>query len=172
MRRDNVNIIVLSVCMAAVTLAAVLIGYSFGSANAAAPAAAAAPVTVSSEEAVSAFAVTEEPPQVAESLPVGSIAVPGFERLTAEGGTLHAATVGNPAENTCFFVVAVLLPDGTEVYRSSYLSPGQSLGDVKLSQDVAAGTYEGAVARYSCFSTDDMRQLNGADIAFTLEVLP
>ena len=170
MRRGNVNIVILAVCMAAVTLSAVLIGYSFGASSAAAVAAPAA-----REYEMSAVMPTVSPeasPAATPGYVAGSIAVPGFERLTAEGQTLHAAAVANPAQNNCYFVAAVVMPNGTEVYRSSYLAPGQSLGDVQLSEAVAPGTYEGAVVRYFCYAVADMKPLNGADISFVLEVLP
>ena len=170
MRRDNVNIIVLGVCMAAVTLSAVLIGYSFGSSHAAAVA---APAAVAAFQEVTPAHVPETPQAATRGITAGSIAVPGFERLTVEGQTLHAAGVSNPMQNSCYFVVVVsiIMPGGSEVYRSSYLAPGQSLGDVELSKLLAPGTYEGAVARYSCFALADMCPLNGADISFILEVL-
>jgi|LSQX01.3.fsa_nt_gb hypothetical protein len=167
MRRDNVNIIILAVCMAAVTLSAVLIGYSFGSSRAAAVAAPAAAVAF---QELTPAPAPETPQAATQGFTAGSIAVPGFERLTAEGQTLHAAGVSNSEQNSCYFVVSIILPDGSEVYRSSYLAPGQSLGDVELSKPLAPGTYEGAVARYSCFDLADMRPLNGADISFVLEV--
>lgn len=168
MRRDNVNIIILGVCMAAVTLSAVLIGYSFGSSHAAAVV---APAAVAALQEVTPAPVQETPQAATQGITAGSIAVPGFERLKAEGQTLHAAGVSNPTQNTCYFIVSIILPDGSEVYRSSYLAPGQSLGDVELSKPLTPGTYEGAVARYSCFAIADMRPLNGADVSFVLEVL-
>ena len=173
MRRDKMNIIVLLVCTAAVALASVFIGYSFGSASTAASAPTTASVPLQIVPSVSTPAPAQETPQTAtRGATEGYISIPGFERLTANGQTLHAAVVSNSAGNGCYFVVSFILPDGSEVYRSSYLAPGQSLGDVELSTPLAAGTYPGVTARYSCYAIDDMRQLNGADIAFTLEVLP
>ncbi len=168
MRRDNVNIIVLAVCMAAVTLSAVLIGYSFGSSHAAAVA---APAAVAAFQGVTPAPAQETSQAATQGITAGAIAVPGFERLKADGQTLRASGVSNSAQNSCYFVVSILLPDGSEVYRSSYLAPGQSLGDVELSKPLTPGTYEGAVARYSCFALADMRPLNGADVSFVLEVL-
>lgn len=167
------NIIVLLVCTAAVALASVFIGYSFGSASTAASAPTTASVPLQIVPSVSTPTPAQEAPQAAtQGATEGYISVPGFERLTVNGQTLHAAAISNAASNNCYFVVSLLLPDGSEVYRSSYLAPGQSLGDVELSRVLAAGVYAATTVRYSCYATEDMRQLNGADIAFTLEVLP
>jgi hypothetical protein len=64
-----------------------------------------------------------------------------------------------------------MLADGTEIYRSGIISPGESMGAVNLTKPLAPGRYEGAVARYSCYALGTMQTLNGADITFILEVL-
>ncbi|GHU57775.1 hypothetical protein AGMMS49975_23790 [Clostridia bacterium] len=83
----------------------------------------------------------QETPKIAEAvIPPRSISIPSFERITAQGLTLHAANVSNPVRNTCYFVVSLILLDGIEVYRSGYIAPGRSLGDVVMSKPVTAGT--------------------------------
>jgi hypothetical protein len=102
----------------------------------------------------------------------GMISVPGFERLTVHGRVLDAANIYNPEQNACYFIVSVMLADGMEVFRSGILTPGQNVGIIELPNSITAGVYEHATARYSAFSIENLSPLNGADITFTLEVLP
>ena len=165
------NIFILAGCMAAVALVSVFVGYSFNAANVPADAPMIAAATTHTGDATPAPA--QIPIEIIDPpVPAGSIAVPGFERLTARGRMLQADVISNPARNACYFVVSVMLDDGAEVYRSGVLAPGQTVGVVELVRALTPGTYEGAVARYSAYDLETMTPLNGADIAFTLEVLP
>ena len=67
---------------------------------------------------------------------------------------------------------AISLPDGTEIFHSDLLNPGDRLGKLTLTAPIKAGVYEKSILRYSCYALDDKRQLNGADVIFTLEVKP
>ena len=162
------SVIILAVCVVVIALAAVLAGYYIGAGRTAEPARAAA-LMIEDTAPRSAPPVMEiiEPP--AQS---GSIAVPGFDRLIVRGRMLDAEHIHNPERNVCYFVVSITLADGLEVYRSGVLAPGQSVGVVELSSELAPGAYEGVTARYSAFSLDSLSPLNGADIDFILEVLP
>jgi hypothetical protein len=101
-----------------------------------------------------------------------SISVPGYAQIVMKSGDLiQFLELHNPAENPCYFVIAVIMPDGTEVFRSGLIEPGQKLDAIKLSQLLNPGTYKNAVLRYSCYSLKDKAPMNGADIKFTLEVV-
>ena len=169
-RRGRLNILIIAGCMVLIALTAVFIGYTVGAARVSADDAT-VPVGLFIEESSPTPALPPieiiEPPALS-----GSIAVPGFERLTVRGRMPQADNIGNPASNTCYFVVTLLLADGSKFYRSGVLGPGQSVGVVELANATPAGTHEGAVARYSAYSLDNLTPLNGADIAFVLEVLP
>lgn len=142
------NIIVASLCTVSVLLAGVT-GYQIGS----------RPAPVSNAEVIERIA--------------GSIYVPGYDYISVkEGEPAIPATLYNPEENGCLIQAVIVLPDGTEIFRSDPLDPGDSLEKLTLSVQPAAGVYEKSVLRYSCYSLDDMRQLNGADVIFTLEVKP
>ena len=87
-------------------------------------------------------------PEVIERI-AGSIYVPGYDYISMkEDDTEIPAMLYNPEENGCLIEAAISLPDGT------------------------AGVYEKSILRYSCYALDDKRQLNGADVIFTLEVKP
>lgn len=114
----------------------------------------------------------EEAPAAAGASNDG-IAIPGFEKLVLKAGELDQK-VGfyNPEQNACYFRIFFALADGTELYQSGMIKPGQRLDTVELSRSLEAGIYEGAVLRYECFSIDALNPLNGAETIMKLEVLP
>lgn len=171
MRRGNLSIFILAACMAVIALSAAFAGYSFGmSMTVSTPTVATTAIQV--EELPQTAIPTLTPIQITEPPSDGSISVPGFERLTVQERMLYAAGIANPTRNNCYFVVSIILADGTVVYRSGVLAPGQAVGTVELVQPLSQGRYEGTIARYSCYSVENMQPLNGADITFTLEVMP
>jgi len=178
MRREKVNILILAVCIAVVALCAALAGYSIG-VSAAASASPIATAALQIEEPRNETPLVTMSPiapaiQIAEPSPPqnGTVAIPGFDRLFVRSGILYASAITNPTRNNYYFVVAITLADGTLVFRSDSLSPGQSIGNVELDELIPPGLHEDALVRYSVFSMENMQPLNGADISFTLEVLP
>lgn len=110
---------------------------------------------------------------VAQGQEAGSIAIPGFDRMILKAGkTEQKAALFNPGENECYFVLGIYLPDGTEIFRSSKLAPGEALESIELKQPLEAGAHDGATLRYTCYAFDDLSPLNGADVNFRLEVEP
>jgi len=114
-------------------------------------------------------------PAVAEPLSVEipkTISIPGYAQLVMKAGEVaQTMTLHNPVENPCYFVITIALPDGTGIYRSGMIEPGQKTSEIKLSQPLEAGTYKEAILRYSCYSIKDKTPMNGADMKFTLEVV-
>jgi hypothetical protein len=167
------NIIVLTGCIAMVALASALAGYCIGVARERVDILPVAAIALSDKETAPSLSPIQIPIEIIEPpSSIGSIAVPGFERLTIRGQTLFAENIYNPARNDCYFIVTLKLADGMEIYRSGILGPGQSVGTVELLHLLTPGIYEGAVAIYSSYAKSDLQPLNGADISFTLEVLP
>jgi hypothetical protein len=106
-----------------------------------------------------------------DDAPIGTpdtIAIPGYAQA---GELLQDVELYNPEGNPCYFVITIALPDGTEIFKSSPIKAGQKTDVIKLSQPLKAGTYEGAVMKYSCFSELDDSPMNGANTKFTLEVV-
>lgn len=99
------------------------------------------------------------------------ISIPGMESMTFPAGSRTVSTrLYNPEDNPCYFEIAIVLEDGTELYRSDMVSPGQELYEIELSQALAAGEYS-AVLQYSTYSLDEAHTpMNGADVPFTLYV--
>lgn len=101
----------------------------------------------------------------------GSIVIPGFEKLTLKAGLKEQnVQLYNPNENSCYFMITILLADGTELFQSELLAPGSSLNKIKLSRIPEPGIYEDAMLRYSCFDMETLKGLNGANTKFILEV--
>jgi hypothetical protein len=155
MKKRQILIIVAALCSVAAITASGAIGFQLGQQS----------VDVSGAAAVETM--------VAQAPEAGSIAIPGFDRMSVKAGeTVQEATLYNPEANECYFVLSIYMPDGTEIYHSSKLAPGETLDSIELARPLEAGTYEDATLRYACYDFDDLKPLNGAEINFILEVKP
>ncbi len=101
----------------------------------------------------------------------GSIAVPGYEKLEfAAGKTTQAVNLKNPPENACTFVLSLRLDDnGENLWTGKELSPGEAFTRITLNKALDAGEYP-ATLHYDCYTIEDNRPLNGAEIQLILEV--
>ena len=111
--------------------------------------------------------IEEDPPQGADA----GILVPGYDTAVMDAGSDHLPmSIGNPKDNQCLMKVTLCLEDGTELYESSLLAPGEGMEKVILNQSMKEGTYD-MNARFECFSKDDKHTpLNVADSGFVLIV--
>ena len=127
----------------------------------------------------------QEPPQEARTenstqeyavSAVGSIAIPGYDTMTFQTGErVQHVHLENPAQNTCHFIVSIILPDETTLYKSGLIAPGTTVEKLRLLTAPEAGTYENTVLRYSCWNVSpagELSEVSGADTFFTLEVIP
>ena len=101
----------------------------------------------------------------------GSISIPGYESLTFMADTLDQnIQLKNPSQNNCYFIISLLLDDGTMLWKSDLVAPGDLSDPIVFSQALEKGTYPNSVISYSCFSMDDMSPLNSANTKLTLRV--
>ena len=99
-----------------------------------------------------------------------NIAIPGYEKLDfAAGKTAQAVNLKNPPENACDFVLTLTLEGGETLWTGKALSPGEAFTRITLSKALDAGDYP-ATLHYDCYTIEDNRPLNGAEIQLTLEV--
>ena len=99
-----------------------------------------------------------------------NIAIPGYEKLSFEAGkTAQVVNLGNPAENACTFVLTLTLENGETLWTGKALSPGEAFTRITLTRALDAGEYP-ATLHYDCYTIEDNRPLNGAEIQLTLEV--
>ena len=99
-----------------------------------------------------------------------NIAIPGYEKLSfAAGKTAQAVNLKNPPENACTFALTLTLEDGETLWTGKALSPGEAFTRITLTRALDAGEYP-ATLHYDCYTIEDNRPLNGAEIQLTLEV--
>lgn len=97
--------------------------------------------------------------------------IPGYSSAEMNAGetSLHLS-IGNPRENTVGMFATLRLADGTVLYESPLLKPGQGMTEIPLSRTLEKGTYD-AVVVYQCVLLDDENTpLNAAESGFTLYV--
>ncbi len=100
-----------------------------------------------------------------------NIAIPGYEKLSFEAGkTTQAVNLKNPPENACTFVLTLTLDEsGETLWTGEALSPGEAFTRITLKKALDAGEYP-ARLHYDCYTIEDHKPLNGAEIELMLTV--
>lgn len=100
-----------------------------------------------------------------------SIAIPGYEILELKAGSKkQSLCLPNPAPNLCYFQIYLYLDDGTLLWQSELIEPGETSKPIILTQELKKGTYPDAILKYACFEMDGVTPLNGAQMKLTLWV--
>ncbi len=112
-------------------------------------------------------------PNVEETIgePKKGTQIPGYSSAEMKAGetSLHLS-IGNPKENSVGMFATLKLADGTVLYESPLLKPGQGLTEIPLSRTLEKGTYDAMVV-YQCVLLDEENTpLNAAESGFTLYV--
>ena len=88
------------------------------------------------------------------------ILIPGYTSMVMKANTKEqTVSIGNPADNDCIFVIVLKLEDGTKLFESQELKPGEGLENITLDQELEAGGYQ-AVIEYKCYSFMDFSLLS------------
>ena len=97
--------------------------------------------------------------------------IPGYASAEMNAGdTSLTLNIGNPKENKVGMFASLQLEDGTVLYESPLLSPGQGLTEVPLNKTLEKGTYNAKVV-YRCVLLDEKyTPLNAAESGFQLIV--
>ena len=100
------------------------------------------------------------------------IAIPGYKSISLKANVREQqVNLYNPDVNDCYFVMSLILPDGTKVWQSKMIAPGKGLYTITLDQEIPAGTYENSILKYECYKRDDtLTKLNGSEVKLILEV--
>ena len=100
------------------------------------------------------------------------IAIPGYKSIRLKADTLEqSVNLYNPEVNDCYFVMSLILPDGTQVWQSKMIAPGKGLYTITLDKSIPAGIYENSILKYECLRRDDnLTKLNGSEVKLILEV--
>lgn len=98
--------------------------------------------------------------------------VTAYETIKLKADTLkQSVRFENPVQNNCWLVITLSLEDGTVLWKSEELLPGQVVRSITLNQPLSAGEYENAVLSYQHWTYDqEKKQLNGAETLVTLTV--
>lgn len=101
-----------------------------------------------------------------------TIKIPGYTELYFKADVKEQDDcIVNPEENTCLFEVELSLEDGTVLWQSGEIAPGEKSPEIVLNEPLEAGIYKNVVLGYRCFSMNEERkELNGANTKLTLKV--
>lgn len=117
---------------------------------------------------------TQSPEETAEPVEklTDGIDLPGYGALSFKADTLEQEVrIPNPLQNFCYIRASLILEDGTVLWTSELIAPGEESNLVVFSTPLAAGEYKNAVLKYECFRMDEaLTPLNGATINLTLKV--
>ena len=101
-----------------------------------------------------------------------SIAIPGYEilELKADSKT-QTICLPNPPQNMCYFQISLYLENGTLLWQSDLIEPGDTSAPIQLNHSLKKGSYPNSILKYSCFKMDEsLSPLNGAETKLTLWV--
>ena len=69
-----------------------------------------------------------------------------------DGHSQQRVEFKNPVDNPCEFVVSLYLGDGTHLFTTKPIKPGEIVNSVNLLHDLKSGTYKDAILVYDCYS--------------------
>lgn len=101
-----------------------------------------------------------------------NITICGFTDWTVQSGKTENLPISfkNPEGNPCYFTFQIELEDGTHLYQSSYVPPGNEIRQISLSQPLPKGTY----TAYVSILTNEINTgtpMNSAKTKITINVI-
>ena len=98
--------------------------------------------------------------------------ITAYEAIELKADTLEQSIrFDNPLQNNCWLVITLSLEDGTVLWKSEELQPGQVVRRITMNRTLAKGAYENAVLSYQHWTYDEEKlPLNGAQTLVTLHV--
>lgn len=96
-----------------------------------------------------------------------SATIPATDGIELTSGTVEQSLcMSNPDNNPCIFVISLYLGDGTLLFTTEPLYPGETSEPVLLRQSLNSGVYKNATLVYDCYSADgNMAPLTRCEIA-------
>ena len=100
------------------------------------------------------------------------IAIPGYKSIVLKANKKEQSiNLFNPSINDCYFVISIILPDGTQIWKSKMVEPGKGFYDIVLDKTVSKGKYKDSILKYECYKkNDELTKLNGGEVKLVLEV--
>ena len=100
-----------------------------------------------------------------------AISVPGYVQLSFVADEKEQTTIlRNPEQNNCYFKITIVLSDGTVIWKSDFMAPGERAEHITLLKALPEGTYENVMVKYDCFAMNKKTALNNARIKLELKV--
>ena len=120
--------------------------------------------SVHSEQKANTGLVVPERPEM--------IDITAYESLNLKADTPEQSVrFDNPLQNNCWLVITLSLEDGTVLWKSEELQPGQVVRSITMDRTLEAGEYENAILSYQHWTYDEEKlPLNGAETLVTLKV--
>ena len=96
-----------------------------------------------------------------------SATIPATDGIELISGTVEQGLcMSNPDNNPCIFVISLYLGDGTLLFVTEPLYPGETSEPVTLRQSLNSGIYKNAILVYDCYSADgNMTPLTRCEVA-------
>ena len=69
-----------------------------------------------------------------------------------DGQSQQRVEFKNPIANPCQFIVSLYLGDGTHLFTTNPIKPGEIVNSANLLHDLKPGTYKNAILVYDCYS--------------------
>lgn len=100
-----------------------------------------------------------------------SISVPGYAQINLVADEKEQVTrLRNPEQNDCYFKISIVLEDGTVIWESDLMAPGEKAEHITLLKTLPEGVYKNVTVKYDCFAMKNKMALNNARIKLKLVV--
>lgn len=101
-----------------------------------------------------------------------SIDIPGYSQIYFVADSLEQDdTISNPPQNFCLMRISLCLEDGTLLWTSEPVKPGEKSTPIVLNKALEKGDYANAKLIYRCYRMDENQTpLNGAETKLTIKV--
>lgn len=107
----------------------------------------------------------------------------GYVQATADEVTIQAITgfvfqahslqqsvdIQNPKKNKYGFVVCLYLEDGTLLYKSTIIDPGERIASIELSKSLEGGIYRNSAIVYRFYSIGDNRPISQCEFPVNIK---
>ena len=107
-----------------------------------------------------------------ENRQTGGIAIPtsqGYNLL--HGQTEQEINLSNPSANTCDFIISIYLSDGTLLYQSDRVAPGESLTEITILQRLQSGIYRNSIIVYDCYKHGTQEPITRIEVVVELNCI-
>jgi len=104
-----------------------------------------------------------------EERKTGGVSIPTAQGYNFLHGQMEQEILlSNPSTNTCDFFISIYLSDGTLLYQSERVVPGEALTTITISQPLKSGVYRNSVIVYECYKHNTQTPLTRIEVTVEL----